>query len=148
MASAVVSSVAQTLSLFSHAKSQAPPRNEKGASSPGAGVDATKDGMSVFVDRVSISSQSRQAITDVKIEETAIEESKREKVIKEDASRANNEKSDRAAAKVQFVYDLNGELSIRYMDTADRLVYQSPSELMQQMKEAASKSDSSVDTKA
>lgn len=143
MASAVVSSVAQTLSLFSHAKSQAPPRNEKGSSSPGAGVDATKDGMSVAIDRVSISSQSRQAMSGVKKEDAALEEARREKVINEDAVRANN-----AAAKVQFVYDLNGELSIRYMDTADRLVYQSPSEFMQQMREAASKSDSSVDTKA
>jgi F0F1-type ATP synthase membrane subunit b/b' len=104
--------------------------------------------MPAAVDRVSISFQSRQAIKDAKKEETAIEESEREKAIKEAASRTNSGKSDGAAAKVQFVYDLNGELSIRYLDTADRLVYQSPSELMLQMKEAASKSDSSVDTEA
>lgn len=143
MESAVVSSVAQTTSLFSHAKSQAPPRDEKGSSPPGAGADATRDGMPVPVDRVSISSQSRQEMSDVKKKDAALEEAKREKVINEDTARANN-----AAAKVQFVYDLKGELSIRYMDTADRVVYQSPSELMQQMKEAASKSDSSVDTRA
>jgi len=148
VASAVVSSVAQPISLFSHAKTQAPPRDENGSTSPGAGTDGAKDGMPITVDRVSISFQSRQAMTDVQKEKTAIEESEREKAIKEAASRRNSGKSDGAAAKVQFVYDLNGELSIRYMDASDRLVYQSPSELMLQMKEAASKSDSSVDTEA
>jgi hypothetical protein len=142
---AVVSGVAQTLSLFPNAKSHSSPQEDKGTGSPGA--DVSKDGAPAPVDTVSISSQSRQALTEVKKEEAVIDWAKKEKVKKEDAAAVNG-KSDTAAAKVLFVYDLNGELSIRYMDTADRLIYQSPSELMKQMKEAASKSDSSVDTKA
>ena len=146
MTPAAVSGAAQTLSLFSHAKSLSSPRRER--ATPPLGADAAKDGTPVTVDTVSISSESRQAVTDVKKEEAAIEGVLKEKVKKEQAATAAGGKSDRAAARVQFVYDQNGELSIRYMDSADRLVYQSPSELMKQMREAAAKSDSSVDTKA
>lgn len=146
MAPAEVSGVAQTLLLISNAKSHSSPQ-EKGISSPGA--DSSKDGTSPPVDTVSISFNSRQAMTDVKKEEALIEEAKKQKVQNEKANSVNDsEKSDRAAAKVQFVYDLKGELSVRYMDTANRLIYQVPSELLLQLKEAASKSDSSVDTKA
>lgn len=146
MAPAEVSGVAQTLSLFVNAKSQSSPQ-EKGTSPPGA--DVTKDDTPTLVDTVSISSQSRQVMTDVKRDEALVEEAKKEKVKKEKVNIVNDsEKTDRAAARVQFVYDLKGELRVRYMDTANRLVYQVPSELMLQLKEAASKSNSSVDTKA
>lgn len=145
MAPAVVSGVAQTLSLFQDAKSHSSPREDKGTSSPEA--DVSKTVTPVAVDTISISSRSRQAVTDVKHVETAVDTAQKEKIKKRDAA-VNTEKSGGAAAKVQFVYDQNGELSVRYMDSSDRLVYQSPSELMLQMKEAASKSDSSVDTKA
>jgi hypothetical protein len=88
-------------------------------------------------------------MADVNKKEAQLEEAKKEKVIKEEANRVNvSEKSGRAPAKVQFVYDLKGELSVRYMDTASRLIYQVPSELMLQLRDAASKSDSPVDTKA
>jgi hypothetical protein len=142
---AVVSGVAQTLSLFSNAKSYSSPQEDKGTGSPGA--DVPKDGVTAPVDTVNISSQSRQTLTDVRKEEAVFGGAKKEIVKKEDAASANG-KFDMAASKVLFVYDQSGELSIRYMDTAERLIYQSPSELMKQMKEAASKSDSSVDTKA
>ena len=145
MTPAVVSGVAQTLSLFPNEKAHSSPQEERGTGFTGA--DATKEGLPVPVDTVSISFQSRQALTDVKKEESVIDGAKNEEVKKEDVTAVNG-KSDMAAAKVLFVYDLNGELYIRYMDTADRLIYQSPSELMKQMKEAASKSNSSVDTKA
>lgn len=145
MAPAEVSGVAQTLPLFSNAKSNPP--QEKGTSSLVA--DSTKESAPFPADTVSISSQLRQPMIDVKKEQALIEEAKKEKVKREDAKTANSsEKSDRAPAKVQFVYDLKGELSVRYMDTANRLIYQVPSELMKQMREAASKSDASVDTKA
>lgn len=72
----------------------------------------------------------------------------KEEVKKDEAARtANSEKTDRAMSKVQFVYSPKGDLSIRYLDTADRLIYQVPSELMLRFAEALSKSDSSVDTK-
>src|SRR5665647_1446898 len=115
MAPAEVSGVAQTLPLFSNAKSNPP--QEKGASSLVA--DSTKESAPFPADTVSISSQLRQPMIDVKKEQALIEEAKKEKVKREDAKTANSsEKSDRAPAKVQFVYDLKGELSVRYMDTA------------------------------
>ena len=51
-------------------------------------------------------------------------------------------------SKVQFVYDLKGDVKVQYLDTADRVIYQVPSELMLHLKEAALKADSAVDTKA
>ena len=146
MAPAVVLGAAQTLSLFSNAKSYSPSREEKVTTPPGA--DAVKDRSSASVDTVSLSSQSRQAVAEVKNEETAIEAAEREKAVREESTIANSERSNGAAAKVEFVYDLNGELSVKYMDTSGRLVYQLPSELVLQMKEAASKADTTVDTKA
>lgn len=146
MAPAVVLGAAQTLSLFSNAKSYSPSREEKVTTPPGA--DVTKDRSSVPVDTVSLSSQSRQAVAEVKKEETAVEAAEREKAVREESTIANSERSSGAAAKVEFVYDLNGELSVKYMDTSGRLVYQLPSELVLQMKEAASKADTTVDTKA
>lgn len=146
MAPAVVLGAAQKLSLFSNAKSYSPSREEKVTTPPGA--DVTKDRSSVPVDTVSLSSQSRQAVAEVKKEETAVEAAEREKAVREESTIANSERSSGAAAKVEFVYDLNGELSVKYMDTSGRLVYQLPSELVLQMKEAASKADTTVDTKA
>lgn len=146
MAPAVVLGAAQTLSLFSNAKSYSSPREEKVADSPGA--DVTKGRISAPVDTVSLSLRSRQAVTDVKKEETAIEAAEKEKAVKEESTIANSEISNETVAKVEFVYDLNGELSVKYMDTSGRLVYQLPSELQLQMKEAASKADTTVDTKA
>lgn len=148
MAPAVALGATQTLSLFSNAKSYSSSREVSVTVLPGAGVDGAKDRISASVDTVSLSSQSRQAVADVKKEETAIKEAEREKVVKEEATIANSERSSGAAAKVAFVYDLNGELSVKYMDTSGRLVYQLPSELQLHMKEAASKADTSVDTKA
>lgn len=146
MAPAVVLGAAQTLSLFSNTKSYSPSREEK-VTTPQV-ADVTKNRSSVPVDTVSLSLQSRQAVAEVKKEETAIEAAEREKTAKEESAIANSERSNGAAAKVEFVYDLNGELSVKYMDTSGRLVYQLPSELVLQMKEAASKADTTVDTKA
>ncbi len=146
MTQAVVPGVAQALSLFAHAQSYSTTREEKGTSLPG--MDTAKEGTPVPVDTVNISSLSRQAVTDANKDEPVIEAAQQENAKKEEQAALNDGKADRPAAKVQFVYDQNGELSIRYMDTSDRLVYQLPSELMLRMKEAASKSDSSVDTKA
>ncbi|MBV5338993.1 MAG: hypothetical protein J0665_05455, partial [Deltaproteobacteria bacterium] len=72
------------------------------------------------------------------------EEAKREKP----DQGSNGENSGGTVAKVQFVYNPEGNLSIRYMDTASRLIYQVPSELMLRLQEAVLKSDSSVDTNA
>lgn len=148
MALAVVLGAAQALSLFSNAKSYSSSREESVIVPPGAGVDVAKDRISASVDTVSLSSQSRQAVAGVKKEETAVKAAEREKVVEKESAIANSEGSNEVAAKVEFVYDQNGELSVKYMDTSGRLVYQLPSELQLQMKEAASKADTTVDTKA
>jgi hypothetical protein len=144
-----VSTLSQTLPLFSDAKSALSPQVEKGTLVQSAVTDPVKEAAPVPADTVSISSQSRLALPDVKKKEMLLEATKREKAKKEEASAINNGgKADRVTSKVQFVYDLKGELSVRYMDTSDRLIYQVPSQLMLHLKEAASKSDSSVNTKA
>jgi hypothetical protein len=135
----MVSGIAQMFTFLSDVKPGSSPESEKGAVPQNAVAVAAKDGEPVNVDTVSISDQSRLAITDTKKEEA-----KREKPDKG----SNVENSGGTVAKVQFVYNPEGNLSIRYMDTASRLIYQVPSELMLRLQEAVLKSDSSVDTKA
>jgi hypothetical protein len=135
----VVSDIVQTLPLLSNAVSNSSPQGENGTTSPSASAVVTRDSRPIPVDTISISYQSRLTVADVKKEDAK----------KEEANKVNNSGNPvRTMAKMQFVYDLNGDLSVRYMDTANRLIYQVPSELMIRLKEAASKADSSVDTKA
>jgi hypothetical protein len=113
-----------------------------------AEVSKGKAGEAVFVDTISLSAQSRQAVQDVKNNESLSEAAKKKKVTKEESVVSDNGGNlGRATAKVLFVYDLKGELSVRYMDRANNPVYQVPSELMLQIKEAAAKPEASVDTK-
>jgi hypothetical protein len=125
--------IAQSISLNSNAKLNSSPQEENGIGSPNQGGLLAKDSKATPVDTVSISSRSQQTKTASKKEEATIVSS--------------SDKSGRIAAKVDFVYDLKGELITKYLDTANRLVYQIPSELMLRLKEAEAKSDSSVDTK-
>lgn len=149
MTPTIVSSLVQTLPLFSNAKPNLSAPDEKGAGTSSADVTLTKDGPPAPVDIVSLSSQSRQAMTEVMKTEALLEDAKKEKAKQDEANIVNNGgNTDRAMAKVQFVYNMNGDLSIRYMDTANRLIYQTPSELMLRLKETATGSESSVDTKA
>jgi hypothetical protein len=145
-----VSGLTQTLPLFSDAKSNPPPQVDKGTASESAVTPSASNSPSIIsADTVSISSQSRQAAAEVKKEVLPPEDIKKEKAKKEDANiLVNGENPERAPSKVQFVYDLRGELSVKYMDASDRLVYQTPSELMLYLKEAALKKESSVDMKA
>lgn len=139
MTQAMVSDIAQTLPFISNAKSNQSPQEEKRTLSPNAGAVSTKDIKPILGDTINLSYQSRQTITDAKNEEAK----------KKETNKINDSgKYDMAIGKVQFVYDLKGVLSVRYMDSANRLIYQVPSELMLRLKEAASKSDSSVDMKA
>lgn len=149
MTPAIVAAIDQTLPLLSNAASNALPQEGKGGAPPVAGAEMPKDGAKIPVDTVSISAQSRLVQKDVKKNESTSEEAKKKAPEKERSVLADKgEKSDRSIAKVQFVYNLKGELSVRYLDTANNLVYQVPSELMLQMREAAAKSEASVDTKA
>ncbi|MDD2733023.1 MAG: hypothetical protein PHF56_03710 [Desulfuromonadaceae bacterium] len=149
MTSTTVTGLTQSLPLFSDAKSSPPPQTAI-ATVPQSVPENPANNSSLFsADTVSISSQSRQAVAGVIKEELSLEVVKKEKVKKEEANiRANGKSNEQAPSKVQFVYDQKGELSVRYMDASDRLIYQIPSEIMLYMKEAALKAGPSVDMKA
>lgn len=129
-----VSAVVQPPSPVSTVQSSLYSQDEKGSASMSGGEVLSKDSKTYPVDKVSISDELRQTIADIKKEEA--------KVVKESG------KLETAAAKVEFVYDLKGDLSIRYLDNASRLIYQVPSELMLSLMESLRNSDSSVNTKA
>ena len=149
MAAAAVSDIALTIPLFSSATSNSSPQNVKGISSPGAGAASATGGAQIAVDTISISEQSRQVLNEVKKEDALTKEATAQKTTDETAPQASsNGKSGGAAAKVQFVYNMRGDLSVKYFDAANRLVYQVPSELMMRQMEMDFKTGSSVDTKA
>ena len=129
----------QTLSVLTMAAPDSFPRDNKGRTDTGTGPVSAKDSKLLSVDTVNISYRSPRTAAEVNKEE----------VKTEDTSTANSSaNTDRSIAKVQFVYNPKGNLSIRYMDTSSRLIYQTPSELMLQMQETAPKSDAAVDTRA
>ncbi|MDD2539794.1 MAG: hypothetical protein PHH28_01975 [Desulfuromonadaceae bacterium] len=130
--SVVVSGLAQTLPPFLNEKSNSSPQGDNPQNSGVALSDKA-----IVADTVSFSSQPQQA-------GAVKEEAKKEQTKKVSSS----EQSGSVMAKVQFVYNQKGDLSVRYMDAANRLIYQVPSELMMRMKEAASKLESPLDTKA
>ena len=139
MTSVAVSGSTQALQQFTTGKSKPSPMEGQGGSPQNVSVDLTSEVKAVAVDTVDISAKSLKTVTELKKDEQ-----KKETV----TAVGNSEKPDRAMAKVQFVYSPKGDLSIRYMDTADRRIYQVPSELMMRFAEALSRSDSSVNTKA
>lgn len=139
--------LAQVLPQFSNAGSKPLSQVDKGVP---AQSDASSPENAAVISgvTVSISSESRLALSDVKKEEVPLEAAEREKAKKDEKRVVNGESAEGASSKVQFVYDQKGELSLRYLDASDRLIYQTPSELMLSLREAALKADSSVDTKA
>jgi len=145
MATANVSGISVPLPLFPTGKSTPSPQEELQSAVPKAGVALAKESEPIpaATDTVSISIQTRQTIVNAGKEEAKKEEVKKAEVINSD----NGERSDKAVAKVEFVYDPKGDLIVRYMDSSSRLIYQAPSELMLSIREAALKAES-VDTKA
>lgn len=139
MSSVIASGITQTLPLLSKGKSNTPVLEEKLASTAGVAVAKESKSRQVPSDTISISSQLRVTIGDVKKESEKKVETSKEK---------GSEKTDGAMSKVQFAYDMKGDLTVRYMDVSNNLIYQIPSELMLRLKEAESKSDLSVNTKA
>jgi len=104
--------------------------------SPNAGAEAlNKENKPIPIDTVSLSSRSFPATPDATIEEAKKKAAEAKVVFK---------KPDQPAAKVEFVYDQKGDLITKYMDSANRLIYQTPSELMLLLREASA----SVDTEA
>jgi hypothetical protein len=139
-----VSGISQTAPRLNQAPFQgSSPQEAKVNGSSTLGAPVAKEGKQKVVDTVSLTEQSQRVIGDVKKEET-----KKDDVKKEEAKRAaSREKADAAPAKVQFVYDLKGELVIKYKDNADRVIYQVPSELKVRQSESLLKSNISFDTK-
>lgn len=132
-------SSAQTVSLLSSTKSNPAPQEEPRTPSIAQGGQPAKESKQTAVDTVSLSPLLQQAFSEVQKKEAT----------KPDLTIATkNETSGVAASKVDFVYDVNGELVTKYLDTANRLVYQTPSELMLRMRESAAKSEVSVNMKA
>lgn len=129
---------AQAVSLLSNGTPHSA-RQETGPATPLPQSDVVaKESKPNAGDTVSLSPQVQQALAEA--------EQKDAKKLDEPVSK--KEASNRSAAKVEFVYDLKGELITRYLDTANRLVYQTPSELMLLMKEGDSKAKAAVNTKA
>jgi hypothetical protein len=148
VAPAVVSSIAQPTPQLSMVKSSSPStlvvKEELKSSSLNISAGVTNDNKQTPVDTIRISSQALQSSTDFKKDEAKKIEAK-----KEAAGDANkNVSPESTTSKVLFVYDQKGELITKYMDSGNNLIYQVPSELMLFSKEADSKSNSSVDTKA
>lgn len=140
MSSSIASGITQTLPLPLTGKPHASTKDEMVAGSSTAGMSQAKEGRAVPADTISISSQLRQTINDVQKDYVKMIEPGKEN---------SSEKSGAVVSKVQFAYDMKGDLSVRYMDASNNLIYQAPSELMIRMKEeAASRLDTSVDTKA
>lgn len=149
MTPTTVSGSIQALPLFSDAKLNPAPHVDTVPSAQNAAIHAANTAP-VSSDTVSISSRSRQAGAEVNKETVPSPEvAQKEKArIEEALARINGKKPEQALSKVQFVYDQKGELSVRYMDASDRLIYQIPSEIALYLKEAAVKAESTVDTKA
>jgi len=130
---------AQAVSLLSNGTPHSA-RQEAGPATPVPQSEVVaKESKPNAGDTVSLSPQVQQALAEA--EQKDAKKLEREPVSKKEAS-------NRSAAKVEFVYDLKGELITRYLDTANRLVYQTPSELMLLMKEGDSKAKTAVNTKA
>ena len=135
MTPAIVADIAQKLPSSPVTKPSLSPKGEN------ASTVLAEDSKSSTVDTVSLSPELRQALADPSKKEAKVDEPNT-------LNDSHTLTSARSMAQVQFVYDLKGALSVRYMDTTDRLIYQVPSELVMRMKEIASNANSPVDTKA
>ena len=140
MKAAVVSGTVQTLTPPpSAATASIPARDEKLADAPKTREDLKKEVTPAAVDTISLSALSQKAVTT----------DKKKALLKEETNKSSHsDTSGTVSSKVQFVYDQKGTLIVKYMDTANRLVYQVPSELNLMQVENVSKSDTSVDMKA
>jgi hypothetical protein len=139
-----VSGIIASPQVYSAVAGDSPSRDDKAAVSvsPAVGAVVKGDDAAPFSDTITISLQSRQAVADARKEEAKREKAQKESVDNPEASG----KSGSSIARVEFVYDLKGDVSVRYLDTADRLVYQVPSELTIHMREASAKTETSIDT--
>lgn len=142
MTPAMVSGIAQTLpqassTAISNASRQL--QNEAALKENNAPAKANNP---AAADSISISPQARQAIANGDKEKPS-----NNSVKKDNPAQENSTDVTAATSKVQFEYDLKGELVTKYMDSSERVIYQVPSELKQRLAEFLSKPESSLNTK-
>lgn len=148
MTPTVVAGVAQTLSLFSDTKSNPLLQRDKETVSQSAVLNLSTHNAPISTDTVDISAQSRVAVAGNVKDGLPPEVVKKENTKKEEATVPGGKKPEAALSRIQFVYDMKGELRVKYMDTSDRLIYQIPSEILLSLKEAEMKAAPAVDMKA
>lgn len=151
MTTAIVSGLSQSPQLVSskhkdsqRTKSDSVVTSSKTAVQPAATV--LHDSKASATDTVSISDLSRRAVAAATKPLTADEETKKKR--NEPAAPQNfTDTQGTTVAKVEFTYDSKGERIVRYLDTADRLVYQQPSELTLQLNEHSKKTADLLNTR-
>lgn len=142
MTPAMVSGIVQPLPRISSPALSGSSQQLPKESSSTENTAAPKGNDPVSLDYISISQQARQAISPRTNEDPLKNNLNIETSVQE-----NSANTSAATAKVQFVYDLKGDMVTKFKDSSERIIYQIPSELNVRLAELLSKSDSSVDTK-
>lgn len=149
MASVIVSAMNQMVSSVSKSTLNPAAKDIKAADVPVPTATSAKENAKIAGDTVALSTESQK--TDAVVKSTEfnheVEDKKKMEAGLQSILVEKTEKFDKSIAKVQFSYNLKGEISLRYLDTSNNLIYQVPSELMMQLKDSASKSETSVNTK-
>ena len=142
MTSQVSNMIAPSAQLAAGAQYSAKQGRELIASTPEAPIAREKQ--TSPVDTVSLMNKAQQTAT-----ETQKEDEKKD-IAKKEAARKlkSQDEPARSIGEVKFDYDYNGNLLVRFMDRANRLIYQIPPELVTRVAETISKSKSSVNMKA
>ncbi|MBI2353524.1 MAG: hypothetical protein HYV06_00605 [Deltaproteobacteria bacterium] len=130
------------ISITADAASPLPPASgvrlpaQKADETPrGASEQVKKTEQSGVVDRVTIMNKTLELKQEARKEEAEREEGSREQ-----PSRTMN--------NILFAYNFRGDLRIRFMDSASKLVYQMPPVLVARLSDIMMRPDSSVNTKA
>ncbi|MDD2851494.1 MAG: hypothetical protein PHY09_06265 [Desulfuromonadaceae bacterium] len=143
MASLEIPDMTQAQSVNFSVESGSSQKGDNGVGASSAVAAPARKNPPVSGDTVTISAQSQQA--------EAVSMQRDERIDKKDGENSNNAVKNNgnavSAPSVEFIYDQQGELIVKYMDNAKKLIYQVPSQLMLRMREYAPKSDLSVDLK-
>ena len=153
MLPAMVSDIAQQTPRYAAAPSVASQQDDKVPGQNGvpttpqvtAKSSSSKGNSAATVDTVDLSGTSLKASST--ITKTSVAEAKKLELKKELTKKVDgNTSMGSTSSRVQFVYDQKGTLMVRYMDSANRLIYQVPSAMMLRMMEDEAKSSRTVDT--
>jgi len=140
-ASVAVDTSAATAAMVVNAPAVSQPQQSASVlSAADAPVAAKRDILKEPADKVTLFGQPIENETTVKKQGALAENKKEEKEKVKDAVRQ--------ASNVVWAYNSKGDLRIKYMDSANRLIYQSPPQLYARMYDLMLESKTSVDTKA